>query len=447
MAGLKDISTVWSNIKEVDLKPIRDSATHPVRIALVGESGVGKHTLAEQMRNDPERPGIRTQSPIALFTFDTCTEPPVAHLIIVLVDATRENYLNEQALVKKWCEAGKNVLVFINKIDLVENRIIGDSHQGWQANQVVIGSINDIPFLQREFIPVVLELLPQQHLALGRQFPLFRLPIARQLINDTCFSNAAYSFSTGVAQIVPVLDIPLTVTDMIVLTKSQAFLAYKLGLIFGFSTRWQDYLSEFGGVIGGGFLWRQIARQLVGLIPVWGIIPKVAISYSGTYVVGHAILGWYLTGRHLTAKQMRALSSQAFTKGKDYARKLGGKLPKPRFGKGRKRRLAAPQIKPELKQGDIITITENGITPESVFLVTTEIEVPGDGEESNGTKASGMKQRTLLQKQRQEKKRQLIKRKKKEPSELMSYRTCGKCGKTSSTDAIYCQYCGSPLDL
>jgi uncharacterized protein (DUF697 family) len=234
---------------------------------------------------------------------------------------------------------------------------------------------------------------------------------------------------------------------MIVLTKSQEFLAYKLGLIFGFSTRWQDYVSEFGGVIGGGFLWRQIARQLVGLIPVWGIIPKVAISYSGTYVVGHAILGWYLTGRHLTAKQMRALSSQAFTKGKDYARKLGGKLPKPRIGKGRKGRLPAPQIKPELKQGDIITITENGITPESVSLVTTEIEVPGVSEESIGIKASGMKQRTLIQKQRQEKKRQLIKWKKKEPSELMSYRTCSKCGKTSSTDAIYCQYCGNPLDI
>jgi uncharacterized protein (DUF697 family) len=447
VAGLKEISSVWTNIKEVDLKPIRDSATHPVRITLVGEAGVGKHTLAEQMRNDPARPGIHTQSPVALLNFDTITEPPVAHLIIVLVNASSENYSNEQILVNKWSEAGKIVLVLINKIDLVENRLVGNVHQGWQATHVLTGSVNDTEYLQREFVPVVLELLPRQHLALGRQFPLFRLPIARQLINDTCFSNAAYSFSTGVAQIVPVLDIPLTLTDMIVLTKSQAFLAYRLGLLFGFTTRWQDYVAEFGGVIGGGFVWRQIARQLVGLIPVWGIIPKVAISYSGTYVVGHAILGWYLTGRHLTAKQMRELSIQAFAKGKEYARVIGTKVPKPRLGKGRKRKLLAIQKKSELTQGDIYVITESGNTQDSDSWVPSEIEAHGNNEQIIDASAASMRQRTLIQQQRSEKKRQLTKWKKKESSELKNYRTCIKCGKTSSVDASFCQYCGNPLEV
>jgi len=52
-------------------------------------------------------------------------------------------------------------------------------------------------------------------------FPVLRVPIARHIINDTCFTNAAYSLSTGLAEIVPVLNIPLTLTDMIVLTKNQ----------------------------------------------------------------------------------------------------------------------------------------------------------------------------------------------------------------------------------
>ena len=447
MAGLKNVSTVWQNVKEIDLKPIKDSATHPVRIALVGEPGVGKHTLAEQMRTDPARPGVHTQSPITLFTFDASTEPPVAHLIIFLVDATRADYLAEQTLVKKWSDAGKNVLVFVNKLDLVENNIVGDVPPGWQVPHVLFGSVNEVAYLQREFIPVVLELLPQQHLALGRQFPLFRIPIARQLINDTCFSNAAYSFSTGVAEIVPVLDIPLNVTDMIVLTKSQAFLAYKLGLLFGFSTRWQDYVTEFGSVIGGGFLWRQIARQLIGLIPVWGIIPKVAISYSGTYVVGNAILGWYLTGRHLSAKQMQALSSQAFTRGKEYARRLGGKLPKPRLGIRRKGKLPAPQKKPELNQGEIIVITGNEITQASPSPDTTEFVVQGDNEQVEELITTSTKQRTLARKRTQEKRQQLTRSKKKGASELLNNRTCIKCGKTSSGEASFCQYCGNPLSI
>ena len=355
MAGLKDISSVWKNIKEIDLKPIRDSATYPLRIVLVGAQGTGKHTLAEQMRTDPARPGVHSQSAIVILSREAVTELPDAHLIIVLVDATSTEFSNDHQLVKKLSEGGKNVLVFINKLDLVEGNIVGDIQQGWLANRVIYGSVNDVVYLQREFIPTVLELLPQQHIALGRQFPLFRLTIARQLINETCLSNAAYSFSTGLAEIVPVLDLPLNVTDLVVLTKSQAFLAYKLGLLVGFSTRWQDYVTEFGSVVGSGFVWRQIARSLIGLIPAWGIIPKVAVAYSGTYVVGNAILGWYLTGRKLSTKQMRALSLEAFTRGKELARKFGEKIPRPRLGSRKKDRLPAPEKRPALPEEIVIS--------------------------------------------------------------------------------------------
>jgi len=447
VASLKNISSVWMNLKEVDLKPIRDAATHPVKINIAGEAGTGKHTLANQLHTDPARPGITTHTPVALYTFNSSTELPAAHLTILLIDATREDFSVEQTLVKKWIEAGKNILVFINKVDLIDDRILVSRQQEWPGSHVLFGSVNDAGFLQREFIPAVLELLPQQHLALGRQFPLFRLPIANQLINDTCFSNAAYSFSTGVAQIVPVLDIPLTLTDMIVLTKSQAFLAYKLGLLFGFSTRWQDYVTEFGGVIGGGFVWRQIARQQVGLIPVWGIIPKVAISYSGTYVVGHAILGWYITGRHLTAKQMRALTSQAFTRGKDYALRLRKKLPNPKSGKRKKALQPGSQANPKLTQGEIIVITESGISKDSAQSVQAEIVVQNDQMQAAEVRNDGIIQRKLLQKQRKEKRLQIIKRKKKGPAEADDKRACIKCGRTSSIDASFCQYCGNPMEV
>lgn len=444
MAGLKDISSVWKNIKEIDLKPIRDSATHPIRIALVGEAGSGKHTLAEQMHTDPARPGIHTQSPIAILNLDTSMEAPIAHIIIVIVDATLNDFSDEQILVKKWSEAGKNLLVLINKIDLVENSIIGDLQQGWQTNRVLCCSVNDIRYLQREFIPTMLELLPQQHLALGRQYPMFRLTIARQLINDACFSNAAYSFSTGLAEIVPVLDIPLNLTDMIVLTKSQAFLAYRLGLLVGFSTRWQDYVTEFGSVIGGGFLWRQIARQLIGLIPAWGIIPKVAVSYSGTYVVGNAILGWYLTGRNLSPKQMRALSMQAFARGKDYARKLGEKFPKPRLGIRRKNALPEPRKVPELSQGEAIISTDNGLSQAMIAQETAGVMILGSSEQvGSESKPTQTTAREFTRKQRQEKRQRSSWRKKKDTAELVNNRVCEKCGKISSADASFCQYCGN----
>ena len=373
MAGLKDVSSVWNNIKEIDLNPIRDSAIYPLRIAVVGAPGAGKHTLAEQMRTDPARPDIHTQSSIALITIDGETLVPAAHLTILLVDATRTEFDIEQDLVKKWSEAGKNVLVFVNKIDLVSGDISDAINQGWLTANVISGSANNTVSLRKEFVPATLELLPQVHIALGRQFPLFRVTVANQLINETCFSNAAYSFSTGLAEIVPVLDLPLNLTDLIVLTKSQAFMAYKLGLLVGFSTHWQDYVTEFGGVIGGGFVWRQAARSLIGLVPGWGIIPKVAVAYSGTYVVGHAILGWYLSGRHLSAKQMRDLSIQAFSRGKEYARKLVDKLPKRKPGKGDQESLPAGQKKPRLLP-DIIVIKKKKGTQQVEILAENSDE-------------------------------------------------------------------------
>jgi uncharacterized protein (DUF697 family) len=269
------------------------------------------------------------------------------------------------------------------------------------------------------------------------------LTIARQLISDTCLSNAAYSFSTGLAEIVPVLDLPLNVTDMVVLTKSQAFLAYKLGLLLGFSTRWQDYVSEFGSVIGGGFLWRQIARQLIGLIPAWGIIPKVAISYSGTYVVGNAILGWYLTGRNLSPKQLRALSVESFTRGKEYARKLVEKLPKPRLGQGKKDRLPAPQKIPELAQGETITSTSN-INPQMTTVTElASIEISNTPKQAeNRSTVSGMVKRVKEGKLQRTKRQPLTWRNKKKVASLADTRICSNCGKTSSEDASFCQYCG-----
>lgn len=446
MAGIKDLSSVWKNIKEIDLKPIRDSATYPIRIALVGEQGSGRHTLAGQMRSDPARPEVHTQSPLPILPASISVEAPVAHLIIVIVDASRSEFSAEQALVKNWCDAGKNVLVFINKIDFDEANATGEPQAGWQTTRVLFGSVNDIAYLQREFVPAVLELLPQQHLALGRQFPLFRVPIARQLISDTCFSNAAYSLSTGLAEIVPVLDLPLNVTDMIVFTKSQAFLAYKLGLLVGFSTRWQDYVSEFGSVIGGGFLWRQIARQLVGLIPAWGIVPKVAVAYSGTYVVGNAILGWYLTGKNLSPKQLRALSVQSFARGKEFARKQIERLPKPRLGQRKPPKLLGGRKKADLNQAEIVVGSENqqasenslaetGVVMDNVALGQARIE-QGASEDLP----------TMKTKRPSEPRKRLIWRKKNTVATTVDTRVCQQCGKTSAADAIFCQYCGNNLD-
>ena len=402
MANLKDLTDVWKNIREFDLRPLCEAALGPVKIALVGSSGSGRHTLLDRMSSDasssPETgPKVVTRTPAIIATPETAISVDAlrigeADLIILVLIAARREDEAERLLVHRWSDSGKKVLVFINGSDTAENNNILDVRAGTSSVQVVYGSALDPASLREHFVPAVLALLPDQHLALGRQFPLFRLAIARQLIDDTCKANAAYALGTGIAEAVPVLDLPFNIADMVVLTKAQAFLAYKLGLTLGFSTSWHDYLTEFGSVVGGGFVWRQIARQLVGLIPVWGIVPKVAVAYAGTFVVGNTVLQWYFTGRRVSKKQIRELYLEAFGRGRRLAGSLVEKAPRLL----RKRRMKTPPV-------------------------ITETSLPKSKRPRIG-----------------------LQRKKALPPVL---KNCPGCGKNSATDAFFCQYCGQAFDI
>src|SRR5439155_1751921 len=65
-----------------------------------------------------------------------------------------------------------------------------------------------------------------------------------------------------------------------------------------------------------------LARQLVGLIPVAGIVPKVAVAYAGTLAIGRAVVAWAAYGQALEPGTVRRLYRQALSHGKDVARAL-----------------------------------------------------------------------------------------------------------------------------
>ena len=322
MGKLDLLANVWENLQELDVRPIREAAEREVRLAIVGQAGSGRHTLAEQLRSDPAHQQAAAQTPILIATPEDAAEARHADLIVLMLSNATNDDAAERALARDWAAAGKNVLVFQNQFGEGNGNSRLPDWAGWGPTRAVGGAAKDRQFLENSFAPLVLEMLADDQLALGRRFPLFRLPIARRLISDTCMANAAYSLGSGIAEIVPVLDLPLNVTDVLVLTKGQALLVYKLGLALGLPGDWKYYLGEFGGVLGGGFLWRQLSRSLVGLIPGWGILPKVAIAYAGTYVVGEVVLQWYLTDRHVSKEEMQDMYRQALLQGKELAARL-----------------------------------------------------------------------------------------------------------------------------
>lgn len=330
MAGLLDIANTWKLVTEMDLRPLREQAERGVRIVLIGKPGSGRHTLADQMRRDPARPGAEIATPLPIIGLEKGNQIAHSDLIILVMNALDGDDSLERNLVREWLDAGKRILVVINRAYATalsqENpealALDIEVWKNWGKRDVLVGSVEDQKFLTTVFVPAVMHLLPEHHLGLARFFPLFRLAVAHHLINDTCFTNAAYSLSTGLIEIVPILNIPVNVADVVVLTKNQVFLVYKLGLALGLPTDLQSYVVTFGGVLGAGFFWRQFAHMMVGLIPAWGIVPKVGVAYGGTAVVGNVVLQWYLTGRHSTRAQMRQLYANASQKGKQLAARL-----------------------------------------------------------------------------------------------------------------------------
>jgi uncharacterized protein (DUF697 family) len=160
------------------------------------------------------------------------------------------------------------------------------------------------------------------HAALARQLPPLRPAVFERIIEETARANAGFALTTGLAESVPVLTAPLNLGDIVILTKNQLVMSYRLAVIAGRNENPRKMLTEILGVLGGGLLFRQLARQLVGLIPVIGIVPKVAVAYGGTWAIGRAMVGWLTEGRAVTADTVRVFTTEGLARGRDVARRM-----------------------------------------------------------------------------------------------------------------------------
>ncbi len=345
MPGWRDVGNIWNTFKQLDVRPIREEAEQPLALAFVGGEGAGKSTLIAALRHDA-RLHEKVITPTIEVDLGAANRVGEADLIVLVLDATSADFTSEADLYRTWRDERRKVIVLYNKMDAVQSsQALTFSGTPWANGVVAFGSALDPDSLKTEFVPRVLELLPERHLALARRYPLFRLAVARELINDTSFANASYSLGTGLAEVIPALDIPFNVADMVVLTKNQAIMVYKLGLALGLSPRWQDQVAQLGGVVGAGFAWRQVARQLVGLIPVWGILPKVAVAYAGTYAVGEAVVYWYRMGHKISARGMREVYANALAHGRQVAQNLIERAPRPALPRIARPALPSPRGK------------------------------------------------------------------------------------------------------
>jgi len=172
-------------------------------------------------------------------------------------------------------------------------------------------------------IPAILHDHDELALALARQFPAFRAPALNRLIHEIARENAFFAFATAVPNVVPnLIELPWAfgefASDTAFLTTNQVRMAFMIAAACGREAGFSNQVGPILTIAGGAFGWRALARELVGKIPLGGgLIPKGAIAYAGTFVVGKALEHYYRGNSPFNRAQREAVYQDAYHRGKD----------------------------------------------------------------------------------------------------------------------------------
>ena len=164
-------------------------------------------------------------------------------------------------------------------------------------------------------------------LALARQFPPLRKPVTDRIIMAVARENALFSIATALPNIVPnLMELPWAfgefASDTAFLTANQVRMAFQIGAAYGNDIGFSNQKGCIGSIVASAFGWRALARELAGKIPLGeGLIPKGAIAFAGTYVMGKGIQR-FATGGAFTRNESESVYREALHHGKNVVQSI-----------------------------------------------------------------------------------------------------------------------------
>jgi hypothetical protein len=177
-------------------------------------------------------------------------------------------------------------------------------------------------------IPAIVSEQQDLELALAKTFPVFRSSVAAGMIHRVSRENALFALMTALPNIIPsFVELPWVAgefaTDTAFLTMNQVRMALMLAAAHGRDPGYGEQKIELLTIAAGAFGWRAIARELAGKIPLGGgLIPKAAIAFAGTWVVGLGLDQFYRTGSGLSRREKKAAWQRALEEGREVASEI-----------------------------------------------------------------------------------------------------------------------------
>jgi hypothetical protein len=183
------------------------------------------------------------------------------------------------------------------------------------------GAFRHWPEDPQQTVKEILDEHEEFSLPLARRFPAFRKTVVDRIVQVVARENALFAVTTALPNIVPnLLELPWALgefaSDTIFLTVNQIRMAFMIAAACGVDVGFGRQKLEIGAIAASAFGWRAIARELAGKIPLGGgLIPKGAIAYAGTYLIGKGLERLHHAGSPYTAEEREEVYRQAYQRG------------------------------------------------------------------------------------------------------------------------------------
>jgi hypothetical protein len=211
----------------------------------------------------------------------------------------------------------------------------GDEDVPAQVDVVLYQEGLDVPegafqFRRADPESTVAEILRERHedaLALARQFPALRKPVTDRIIMSVARENALFAIATALPNILPnMMELPWAfgefASDTAFLTANQIRMAFQIAAAYDHDIGFANQKGAVISIVGSAFGWRALARELAGKIPLGeGLIPKGAIAFAGTYVMGKG-LQRFSNGGAYTRQESESAYRDALHQGTQIAQSL-----------------------------------------------------------------------------------------------------------------------------